>query len=186
MKSRSWCFTDNECVLGTWADVWASGICRYLVFGREVAPSTGQVHLQGYLYLHNAMPMSVLKKKVHPSAHWEVARGTPSQAADYCKKDGDVTEHGELPTQGKRSDLDEISSLVKAKTPMDQIADLYPGSYIRYHRGIQALSHLQVPRRTWSMEVYWFHGPPGSGKTRQAWDMAGADAYTKPSSTAFW
>ena len=61
------------------------------------APS-GLYHLQGYL---------VLKKKLRLAqtaaidgferAHLEVARGTPQEASEYCKKDGDFDEFGSLP-----------------------------------------------------------------------------------------
>jgi len=120
-STRAWCFTDNECKVDVWAGVWNSGLCRYLVVGREVAPSTGQTHLQGYLYLHQKSRLAALKK-LHPTAHFEPALGTPLQASDYCKKDGDYSEHGDLPAKGARSDLAEARDVILRKR---SIAEVY-------------------------------------------------------------
>ena len=69
--------------------------CAYIVCGREVGDS-GTPHLQGYIYYKNAVRLSTMKE-VHPTAHWEPQRGTPQQASDYCKKEGDFYECGNIP-----------------------------------------------------------------------------------------
>ena len=65
----------------------------YAVFGREVCPDTQKEHLQGYVYFENAVTGGGLHKRLglnHGEYRGEAQRGTAEQAADYCKKDGDV------------------------------------------------------------------------------------------------
>jgi len=76
----------------------------YLVFGREVAPTTNTPHLQGYVAFLRRKTLGQARILI-PRAHLEVAHGTPKEAASYCKKDGNFEEFGELPGgQGKRND----------------------------------------------------------------------------------
>ena len=85
---------------------------RYLVFGRERGDS-GTPHLQGFFVVANPVSLSQSKTLLNNyRCHLEIARGTPQQAADYCKKDGDFEEFGELPQQGKRSDWDRFKEFV--------------------------------------------------------------------------
>lgn len=110
-KATRWCFThnnpaedDEDLIIG-----FFTADCKYAVFGREVGAS-GTPHLQGFFILdvtgsrsldwvRNRFPIS--------GVHFEVAKGTSSQASTYCKKDGDFYEFGVLSDQaGKRNDLD--------------------------------------------------------------------------------
>ena len=90
-RARAWCFTINNPTSPTLPEI----DCRYLVYGRETGES-GTPHLQGLIVFKNAKKFSQLKKQL-PTAHLEVKRGTFKEASDYCKKDGDFTEIGELP-----------------------------------------------------------------------------------------
>lgn len=84
---------------------------KYLVYGLEVGES-GTPHIQGYVAFGSAIAFSSAKDKVGARAHLEVAKGTPKQAAEYCKKDGNFKEFGICPQQGKRSDWDRYKSWV--------------------------------------------------------------------------
>jgi len=105
-RSRAWCFTLNNY---TDAEIEHLGglDCRYLVYGKEVGES-GTPHLQGYVVFVNPCTMAACKTKISPRAHLEKARGSHAEAATYCKKDQDFFEKGELPTQGKRSDIEAL------------------------------------------------------------------------------
>jgi len=102
--SRRWCFTLNN-PGETDADHLRALFperLSFLVFGREHAPGTGTVHLQGYLELSRAARLSALKKILGlPAIHLEPAKGNAQQNIDYCRKeDPEATQLGEpaLPT----------------------------------------------------------------------------------------
>lgn len=95
---RHWCFTLNnptEADRGLLDQAWEQGKMEYLICGNEVG-ANGTPHVQGYMILKKQGRMSAVKKLV-PRAHIEPAKGAPHQAADYCKKDGDFQERGQLP-----------------------------------------------------------------------------------------
>lgn len=78
----------------------------YLVFGREVGES-GTPHLQGFFQLKNSTRFNAVKQLVGNRAWIAKAVGTTQQASDYCKKEGDFEEFGDVPTeQGNRTDWD--------------------------------------------------------------------------------
>lgn len=108
-KSTRWCFTHNnydsdseDLITG-----FFTADCKYGVFGREVGDS-GTRHLQGFFVLDCTGSRSldwVRNRFPVQGVHFEAARGSTSQAADYCKKDGDFYEFGQPSEPGRRNDL---------------------------------------------------------------------------------
>lgn len=172
-RSRNYCFTLNnytETKLNWLKDVPINGdkpFARYIVFGEEIAPTTGTPHLQGYIELSNAMTISALKKRLQSNEiHIEERKGTALQAITYCKKEGKYHEAGTPSQQGHRTDIDEIAALAMDKTiNLKQVAETSPATYIKFHKGIQALRCLQYEHRTKQPQVYWRWGLSGVGKT---------------------
>lgn len=75
---------------------------KYAIVGREVGES-GTPHLQCFFVFNNRLRLRQVKAVPGlQRAHLEPARGTTSQAANYCKKEGDFWEHGELPNPGPK------------------------------------------------------------------------------------
>jgi Putative viral replication protein len=116
-RFKKWCFTlnnyTNDHVLfltGLFPDK-----CKYLVFGKEIGAS-GTPHLQGFIWLiTEASLVQALALLGCPGIHIEVAKGSPQQASAYCKKDGDVTEVGELKSgSGKRNDWHDLRDWLKS------------------------------------------------------------------------
>lgn len=109
-QSRRWCFTHNNY---SQADIDSlvskADSTKYLVFGREVAPTTGTPHLQGYVYFEAPKRLSWLRNHFI-SCHYEIARGSHEDASNYCKKEGDFEEFGSFPssTGPKKKFLDLI------------------------------------------------------------------------------
>lgn len=112
-------------------------------------------------------------KWVEP-VHWEVRRGTAAQASDYCKKEKNFQEFGTLSQQGKRTDLEEIGAAITSGSSIHEVAMTYPGSYIRYSKGITALKEAMIdwkPRNPDSPpKIVWRWGLAGVGKTRSAYE----------------
>lgn len=118
-KLRGFCFTCNNP-----DDDWKSDMeqlvteqdLKYLVVGYELGEEKQTPHLQGYCELACRTRMGKVKAmcKIFARSHFEVRRGSPKEASDYCKKDGQFIEFGKLPTsnQGKRNDLVKLRELV--------------------------------------------------------------------------
>ena len=124
---------------------------HYAVFGLEVAPTTGTEHLQGYVCFTTRKRIGAVRSLL-PRCHIEVTRGTPQQAADYCKKDGSFFEFGafeQIPFQGKRSEFDDFKEWVlgQATYPSDAlIAQNWTTLYVRYGRAILNLRDVLYPK----------------------------------------
>lgn len=88
----NWCFTINnyvslpedETLAPEVQESFPDHLCAYLIEAHEVGES-GTVHLQGFCQLKTALTLNQLKHHC-PSAHFEVAKGTPYQNFLYCAK----------------------------------------------------------------------------------------------------
>jgi len=143
----------------------------YIVFGEEHAPSTGTPHLQGYLQFATRRTLNHLRCLL-PQCHCEVARGSPGQAIEYCRKEGRVHEAGTPPvvSQGSRNDLAALHESLVANRSLVQISNDHFASFIRYQRSIYAWKNLNAPNEREAPQVYVFWGDAGAGKTRRVWD----------------
>lgn len=107
---------------------FAQDKCKYLVYGKEIAPTTGTPHLQCAAVFNSQLASKTLDKMcpTHPANRAKIIALTGSHNAfDYCKKgiqskeewtkdgkdglhhgdEADYWEHGEQPDPGKRTDL---------------------------------------------------------------------------------
>jgi len=149
---------------------------KFSIFQLERAPSTGQLHLQGYSELSSTARFNWIQGNWNGfrTAHFEKRRGSQQQAIDYCKKEESRVagpwEIGERAIQGQRSDLAEVAEKIKEGKDMASIANDHPSSFIRYSRGFEKLAALIGPKRKvdWEMEVIVYWGTSGSGKTTKA------------------
>lgn len=172
-RYRNWCFTLNN-YTDEDVEVLTGTECKYIVFGREVGEK-GTSHLQGYIELNNACTMNALKKKLkNNTIHVEVRRGTSLQASDYCKKDGQFFEKGELSKQGERTDLNELKEMIMDGKKVDDIVIENPEVVYKYGRVLDRIEDICVMKkvRDWMTEGIWICGPSGSGKSHKAYEIA--------------
>lgn len=172
-KFRAYCFTINNYTDLEYTTVTAMD-CRYLCVGKEIGES-GTPHLQGYVYYNNPRAFKSVKK-IMPRAHIEPAKGTPLQASEYCKKDREYLEKGELPKQGGRTDLENVRQIVRDGGRMADIVDVAT-SYQSVKMAEQILKYKEKPRN-WKPIVKWYWGATGTGKSRRAYEELGEDCYT--------
>lgn len=156
--AKHWCFTSYE----EKSPFMGHGEVSYCIVGREVCPKTKRKHLQGYLCLKDRKRISFLKK-IDPKCHFEVKRGTVSEAINYCKKDGDFEEFGDTPDEsGSNNSFRHCVELAKAGK-MEELSDEYPGLFTRYKRTYETMRAFDVPMLDEPCGV-WIQGPPGCGK----------------------
>ncbi|UDN67422.1 replication-associated protein [robinz virus RP_1124] len=156
---------------------------EYAIYGREIAPTTGTRHLQGFINFKRRFTFSVLKRIIGDSAYITPSHGTDKQNKDYCSKSGDVWEFGIC--KGYRSDLEGVIASIRTCQSIRDIADEHTGCYIRYWRGIErAFELLGNPiQRSWKTRVHVLYGEPGTGKSRRANELANqaqGGVYYKP------
>lgn len=119
---------------------------KYIVYGREHAPSTGTKHLQGYGNLKRPTRFSSIKQIIGETAHIETARGTDQHNKEYCEKSGDHWSSGEPTRQGQRSDLEKVvRDIGRPNTIFDDVVRENQSAYIKYHRGMRALFDIIHP-----------------------------------------
>lgn len=172
LKSRDWVLTvfDLKAV-----DALKHENSVYLVVGpEEKCPTTGRKHRHGFIQFRNPRALRALKAiRDLETVHFEPRKGSPSEAREYCLKEGaPLVESGSLKqraAQGKRSDLLEVSNLIMSKASISQVALKFPVQFIKYHKGISALVEVKsvqesAPDRNIFVLCLW--GKAGVGKTR--------------------
>lgn len=178
-KQRDWAlrlsnYTEHD--VQTWDKLGTKSLqIKYFVFGKEVGEETHTPHLQGYIYFHNAKTKQQVKKFLATGpedmrVHVMGAKGNTLQNQAYCTKDGDYHMYGQKPEQGKRTDLDEMKKMVnEGATLLEliQTAKTFPAM-----KAAETLIKYQAVPPKRKVEVYWYWGPTGCGKTYWACEQA--------------
>lgn len=167
---------------------------RFIIFQLERAPSSGRLHFQGYLELHQPSRATRLKTILgDPTVHVELAKGSAAHNIAYCSKEDTAVQPpqrytwGESATQGQRNDIVEFVSSCKRGASDAELLDQHPSSFLRYQRGLAgvraATATPRNPRKDPDVRVYW--GPTGTGKSLRAHDELPA-AYSKSPGSKWW
>lgn len=157
----------------------------YAIAGAEVGDK-GTPHIQGFIHLPNAKKGQEWKKQL-PRAHFIPANGSDHSNKEYCGKEENILfEIGEPSAQGSRTDIKEITELIKKEEiTLDDIMWDYPDMYLRYHRAFEKMFNSMMKHRTEAPEVYWFWGKSGVGKTYRAVERHQDSHYMKDN-TIWW
>lgn len=182
-RSRNWCFTLNNYTVADLHE-FQDWNYTYIIVGKEVGDEKKTPHLQGYVEFANAHTGAAMRQGFGGRGHWEPRRGTAPQASDYCKKDGSFVELGTMGNQGKRTDLDAIGEAIMSGQPLDEVAADHPGTYIKYHKGMDALMRRRYTVRNEAPRVIWLWGASGTGKTREA--VEACESYYIKDGTQWW
>lgn len=186
-RGYDWCFTINnysEDEVQVLHDL--SGRVQYLVYGREVGALRKTPHLQGYVLFKDAKSFMKVKKLLGDRANIKkrYKKSSPLQASNYCKKEGQFWETGELPVgQGKRTDFEKTRDLIKSGARMNEIVDVAT-SYQTLRSAELILKYNEAPRN-YPPYVLWLYGDSGTGKTRTAYELF-PDLYRKTNMMGFW
>lgn len=131
---------------------------QYYVFGREKAPSTGMLHLQGYIELKNQLRMSSVKQIINcEHAHLELRRGSQNEAITYCKKEDQKPYEWGNPKQAKFdpkkspqtkhevivNELDIVKKLIRDGATTDDFIEDHSAYWFKYKFFIKDYMDLQ-------------------------------------------
>lgn len=185
-RSYSFVFTLNNYSDADF-DFLESVVCRYIVYGKEIAPTTKTPHLQGTIYYPTQRTWSAVVGAFGPRYHVEVCKDFEASVI-YCKKEGDFTERGIMPLStaakaklagdAEKDRWDQMRALAEAGNfedipSKDLIQNL--GNLERiYDRKLRTMQHGTV-----DIANEWHYGAPGSGKSRSLYDKY-PNAYRKP------
>lgn len=178
-KSRAFIFTRNNYVDTNFEDALE---CRYICYGKEVAPTTGTPHLQGYVYFVNARSLRAVRT-LFSGCHVEIARGDAASNKVYCEKGGDFTERGDPPASqlekgdAEKARWDNVWELAKRGAIEDIDADVR----VRYYSTFKRIASDYMPAVPSLDGVcgIWIFGRSGSGKSTSVLN-AFPLAYPKP------
>lgn len=180
-NSRGWIFTLNNYTESDVSHIQGME-CVYQVVGKEVAPTTGTPHLQGYMYFKSAKTGSVFKKKLSDKAHIAAALGNAEQNRVYCTKAGDFWETGTMPEQGKRSDLKKMTEdVLSRKRTVEDILEEDPMAFHVYGRTLDRVADMLCRRqqRDFMTQGIWYYGTTGVGKSYRAANAEGTKYFHK-------
>ena len=167
-QSQRWTFTINNYTQWDEEDLHAID-CKYIIYGKEHCPTTGTPHLQGYV-VFNSNKRLVAVKKVHATAHWEIAKSTTANNVTYCSKaDPSPYERGVPPKDRKEqhaAQKEHYADVIRAAKE-GTCEEEYPAEFLRYHGTIDKLYSPDL-KDIDSYCGFWYYGPPGSGKSLAA------------------
>lgn len=168
-RTRAYCFTVNN-----YDDDVYNAICnidcQYLIVGKEIAPTTGTPHLQGYIYFTSAKTCSKVKKLI--PGHVEPAKGSGAQNKEYCSKGGDVYEKGVMPIGGVGKQATMAQKIERNKQLMERplnelVAEghIHPCQVKGLYNARLICAQESPPYHHKSTRGVWVHGPPSVGKS---------------------
>jgi len=138
-KMRAWCFTHNNFPY-TASELPVFKHERYVVWQHEKVDTD---HIQGYIELSCPQRVSALIKWL-PGAHFEVRKGTPDQARDYCMEedtrvDGPWERGVYGGSQGKRSDIDDARDAILSGLSRRDVYNVHSDVAAKYPRYVETM-----------------------------------------------
>lgn len=168
LRTRRWCFTLNNPSedLSRFIDELMQRVrVRYVVVGRETAPTTGTLHWQGFIEFENPATFKQVQARI-PNAHIEPARGTNQQNRDYCTKSGDYEERGELRVQVQvHEQAHEVVKLIVSGLNPATIALQYPelaGYVVKNYNALRAIYRDATYADTEYLKLYTIQPSEGN------------------------
>jgi hypothetical protein len=190
IRSRAWVITWNN-----WTSESKSQLkelpSEYLCYAEEVGEKTHTPHLQGYVYMKNAMTCASMVKKC-PGCFFMKANGSPTESRTYCKgpylKEGHnkpenptFVEIGKIPSQGQRTDIEATREAIAAGKRGRELHDDHTNVVWKYLKATDTYIGLCDEEKAHKMyesgftpEVHVLWGNPGVGKSRSVLEMYGS------------
>lgn len=198
-KVRAWVFTINnytdidELHL---SEATLSSAVKYILYGKETAPTTGTPHLQGYIVFNTTARRSQVKLILGEKAWFSPAKGNFAQNFDYCTKSGDFCEYGTRPksqsdggkksAEEKKRKWDEAATNAKAGL----IEAIDSEIFIRHYNQLKNIARDYQPKPAdlpadLDKVGIWYVGLAGTGKSYAAINDY-PNAFRKTANTKWW
>lgn len=172
VQSRRWVFTLNNYTPEEEASLKKNFHANfsYMIYGHEVAPTTGTPHLQGYMELQTKRGPKGLAKSLPglERASLRIAKGSAEQNHVYSSKDGSVVEMGVPMFQGKRNDLKDAMLSIDRGATRNDLYVKHPSVIIRHERAILNYKRFKAVKRDFQPVIFVLYGGTGTGKSRTA------------------
>lgn len=182
-RSRKWCFTLNnysEEDIKNLESLYPEMV-SYIIFGKEIAPTTGTPHLQGFLYMKRAVSLATIKRNISSQTiHLEIARGSFAENIAYCSKEGSFIEKGKRPL-----DPEEKGEMEKRRWKDCRSAaqegrwqDIEDELYVRYVKNLEWIHKKCLIQKDFDgsgnlkNRNLWLYGSTGTGKSYTAHRLA--------------
>lgn len=164
----NWLFTLNNYTAEEEAFLKALGddYIKYMIYGHEIAPTTGTPHLQGFMQLVKKQRRTALTKKFGKRYSFRSMsqRATPLQNIEYCSKDAtDIYQFGQPQLQGTNK-----SQLCKAISECQTWWDVLQIEHIE--------SHMTYAREVWNNKPI----APQEGVVLRPWQQHIVDLVSQP------
>lgn len=159
---------------------------QYIKGQLEQGNNTEYLHWQLIVYFPKKTTLTALKAIFGNGIHAEITRS--AAAEEYVWKD-DTSIEGTRFELGRKS-MKRNSSAdweeVRAKAKIGLLEDIPADIYVRHYSALKRIEadHCAPQGIEKTVQVYW--GTTGTGKSRQAWQEAGLDAYPKDPNTKWW
>lgn len=172
-KFRAWLLTINNPeekeINDLKSDDWV-----YMKYTVERGKKKGVLHIHAIVYYENPRAFGPIKSK-WPRARIEVIRSFDKCVEYVGKEDTRVAgpwEYGSKPEQGRRNDLEELAAeVLVGERSLNELALTRPSTFVRYHKGLQALDDIRVSsHRTWMTKGTHYWGGTGVGKSHIVFD----------------
>jgi len=178
--ARQWCYTWNNYTEEDYARMkaWCEQYCTWWAMGREEGDKEKTPHIQGAFRTKNTRTFKNLKG-VFPDVHFEIMKASCKRNDEYCTKDGKFEVGGKLPSQGKRTDLDDLKDAIKDGVSLDDITMKRPTLYHQYGRTLEKVELICL-RKKWRTEMtegIWYWGETASGKSHRAFENFHPDTH---------
>lgn len=180
---RHLAFTWNNYQDVDWEDILIKAVTKlnvnYIIFGKEIAPSTGTLHLQGYMQFEKKKYFSTIAKYL-PGCHITKVMGSSQDNINYCNKvDSEFYEWGIVRSIARgrakqQADWDFILSKAESGD-LRYIRENHPREYLIYYNILQKINLANLHPEPIVRKCYWLFGKPGIGKSRacqQIWPNA--------------
>jgi hypothetical protein len=190
---KAWCFTYNhytiediERILDFVHGEFKTNIQK-VVIGKEIAPTTGTPHLQGYIKFTSKKRLwnltTIWGKGSAGKAHWEPARGSEQKNLEYCIKGQNVlvvmgfhSEKAELAKSGTLKGHEYWEAVVSDAYQLsaEEFAQKWPKEWLIRRGAVERLmlDSSKKSMRVWSgnlqLKNVWLWGEPGVGKSKWA------------------